>query len=126
MRVGRCAHHRPARSRHRLQLCHVLLAHAGSGQAAQEAAPSAARRTAPWAPATWPGPAAPATDEPAWMRHGRYRRRWRGSRPVRRRRRSAAKRGRSAGQHDGRAGRQPADERHQEQSSQRRGGTQSR
>lgn len=126
MRAGRCAHHRPARSRHRVQLCHVLLSHAGPGQAAQEAAPGAARRTAPWTPATWAGPAAPATDKPAWMRHGRYWRRWRWSRAVRRRRWSTAERGRSAGQHDWCASRQPADERNQEQSSQRRGGTQSR
>ncbi len=31
-----CTHRRPPRSRHRLQLRHVLLAHAGPRQAAQE------------------------------------------------------------------------------------------
>lgn len=122
VRARRRAHHRAARARHRVQLRHVLLAHAGPGQAAQEAAPRAARGTAPRAPAPGPGSARAAEREPARRVRG-----CRGPRAVRGRRRGhAPERGRGAGQHYRGAGRQPPDERHQEQSPERRGDAESR
>lgn len=108
VRVGRRAHHRSPRAGHRVQLCHVLLAHAGPGQTAEEAAPRAAGRAAPRAPAARPRARA-AERQPARRRLPR---------PVCGRRWPAAQRGRGAGQHHRRAGGQPSHERHQEQPSQ--------
>lgn len=46
LRPGRRTNHRTASARHRQQLRHVLLAHAGQGQTAKEAETSASRRAA--------------------------------------------------------------------------------
>jgi len=46
VRLSRRTNHRTASARHRQQLRHVLLAHAGQGQTAKEAETSASRRTA--------------------------------------------------------------------------------
>lgn len=102
VRVGRRAHHSAARARHRFQLRDVLLAHAGPGQAAQEAAPSAARRTTARASAPGPRPGASEHEPAGWMCRWRRRRR---SRTLYGRRRHAAERGRGAGEHYRRAGR---------------------
>lgn len=53
LRPGRRADHRPAGTGHRVQLRHVLLPHAGAGEAAQEEAESAASGTASGTEASW-------------------------------------------------------------------------
>lgn len=133
VRAGRSAHHRLARARHRQQLRHVLLAHAGSCQATEKTASCAAGRTTTRSQTTGAGRTRPA--ERGRRRLRRRRRWWRQQQqlPVRRRRWTravrgwnAAQRGRSAGQHYWGAGRQPPDERSQKQPSQGRRCSESR